>query len=274
MYAPIRSSKEVVRRLLPVMLSAVALLTLTYVVPPLNPFSVPHPELTGPLAVSAYWVAMTGGTSGIPWIGACLTAVVVGRGGITNGRRVSEMLVIVFVVTVLLGGGASLNEHVVKPVFAVSRPNILELSQSPAGTPILGLSPEEFYALPDKATRSVHLKKVLTEAVKLDESVRSHWIAETGYSFPSGHSFASMMFATFFLAMGLSFFSGRRLWVFYLLVAWALAVCFSRPILRVHSPTDVCVGALEGVLMGTLAFLLVHRILSARVPNRHGLPAC
>lgn len=274
MYAPIRSSKEVLRRMLPIMLSAVALLTLTFVVPPLNPFSVPHPELTGPLAVAAYWVALSGSTSGIPWIGACMTAILVGRGGISNGRRVTEMLLIVFVVTVLLGGGAALNEHVVKPMFAVFRPNILELSKSPVDAPILGLSPEEFYALPDKATRSEHLKKVLTEVVKLDESVRGHWIKETGYSFPSGHSFASMMFATFFLAMGLSYFSGRRLWVFYLLVVWALAVCFSRPILRVHSPTDVCVGALEGVLMGTLAFLLVHRVFSARTAHRPSLRAC
>ena len=221
----------------------------------------------------AYWIAESGGASGIPLIGALMTALVVGRGGVSNGRRVTEMLLIVFVVTVLLGGGAALDEHVVKPVFAVSRPNILELSQSPADAPILGLSPAEFYALPDKTKRSEHLTKVLTEVVKLDKSVRGHWIAETGYSFPSGHSFSSMMFATFFLAMGLSYFSGRRLWVFYLLVVWAVAVCFSRPILRVHSPTDICIGALKGILVGTLAFLLVRRILllSGRLANAPGL---
>src|SRR6185436_8236458 len=93
--------------------------------------------------------------------------------------------------------------------------------------------------------------------------VRGHWIAETGYSFPSGHSFSAMLFATYFLALGLTYFSGRRLWVFYLLAVWAVAVCFSRPILRVHSPTDVCVGAIEGVLAGVLAFLLVRGILAA-----------
>ena len=58
-------------------------------------------------------------------------------------------------------------------------------------------------------------------------SLREHWIAETGFSFPSDHSFSAMMFALFFLAMGLSHVSDKRLWVFYLLPVWAVAVCFS-----------------------------------------------
>jgi phosphatidylglycerophosphatase B len=162
----------------------------------------------------------------------------------------------------LLGGGAYLNEHVVKPAFRVPRPNILELAATPLGVPVLGMSVEAFYALPDKPTRSEHLKKVLTADMGMHELIRGHWISETGYSFPSGHSFSAMMFATFFLAMGMSYFSGRRLWIFYLLAMWGVAVCLSRPILRVHSPTDICVGALEGIAAGIVAFLLVRRLLA------------
>jgi membrane-associated phospholipid phosphatase len=70
-----------------------------------------------------------------------------------------------------------------------------------------------------------------------------------------------MMFATFFLAMGLASCSGRRLWVFYLLVPWAVMVCYSRTILRVHSPTDISIGGLEGIIVGILVFLLVRLVL-------------
>jgi phosphatidylglycerophosphatase B len=244
---------------------ALALPMLTYVVPGLNPFKVPHIDLTGPLAVAAYWVAESGGPRGVPLLGIALTGLLVSRAGITWKQRALEASVIVLAVAILLGGGAYLNEHVIKPVFAVPRPNIIELAQTPPEKPILRISAKEFYALPDKSSRSKYLQTILTGQPPLDEHVREHWITETGFSFPSDHSFSAMMFATFFLAMGFSYFSDRRLWIFYLLPLWAVAVCFSRPILRVHSPTDVCLGSLEGVLAGLLAFLLVRQVLVALI---------
>jgi phosphatidylglycerophosphatase B len=259
-------AQVVLRRLPWIMLPAVALPALTFVVPGLNPFTPPHFDLTGPPALGAYWVAESGGKRGIPMLGLALTAVLVSRRGLTCKQRVIEAAVIVLVVTALLGGGAYLNEHVVKPTFAVPRPNIIELAQTPAEAPTLKMSAAAFYGLPDHA-RGPYLNEVLTPQVPLHERVRSHWIAETGYSFPSGHSFSAMMFATFFLAMGLSHFSGKRLWPFYLLALWAVAVCFSRPILRVHSPTDICVGAVEGAVAGVLAFLLVRCVLALLVPQ-------
>jgi len=265
--------KESRRRLSRIMLPAVALPLLTYVVPGLNPFMVPHIDPTGPLAVAAYWVAESGSPRGIPLIGMALTALLVSRPGITLKQRAVEALVIVLSVTILLGGGAYLNEHVIKPAFAIPRPNILELAQTPSESPVLKMSAKEFYALPDKLARSTYLKTVLTPEFPLHERVREHWIAETGFSFPSDHSFSAMMFALFFLAMGLSHVSDKRLWVFYLLPVWAVAVCFSRPILRVHSPTDVCVGGLEGTLAGMLAFLLVRRVLAALLPAPATQPA-
>ena len=260
-------ARGVLRRLPRIMLPAVALPALTYFVPGLNPFKLPHLDLTGPLAVAAYWIAESGGTLGTPLIGLALTALLVSRSGLPGKQRAVEAFVIVLAVAALLGGGAYLNEHVVKPSFAVHRPNIIELAQTPPESPALKMSAETFYALPDKAARSEYLKEILTPEVPLHERVRGHWIAETGYSFPSGHSFSAMMFATFFLAMGLSHFSGKRLWVFYLLALWAVAVCFSRPILRVHSPTDVCIGGLEGIVAGIVAFLLVRSVLAVLVPG-------
>jgi phosphatidylglycerophosphatase B len=243
------------------MLPALALLPLTHFEPTLNPYVAPHFDLTGSLAWLAYFLATSGGTSGIPWIGIGMTALLVSRPAVPRGRRLLEIALVVCTLLLVLGCGASINEHIVKPRFHIPRPNILELAGTPPEKPLLAMSAEQFYALPDKATRSEHLKAVLAGSSWLHPFVRAHWIAETGFSFPSGHSFSSMLFATFFLALGLAYAPRNRRWCFLLLVPWAVAVCYSRPILRVHSPTDICVGGLEGFLIGCLAFLVVREIL-------------
>lgn len=249
------------------MLLAWALLALTYVESGLNPFEPSHIDLKGDLAVTAYWIAQSGGWSGVPWIGLVMTGLVISRPGISWRRRRIEASVIGLTLVVLLGGGSYLNEHVIKPKFAVPRPNIVELAKTPTSSPILKMSAAEFYEMPDKASRSDYLKTVLLPDPALDERIRDHWIAETGYSFPSGHSFSAMMVSTFFLAMGLSSFPRRGLWLYYALVLWAVAVCYSRPILRVHSSTDICVGGIQGIVIGVLAFLLVRQILELVPPD-------
>ena len=247
--------KDVLVRLCCIMLAAGALLPLAYFLPRF--------DLTGPVAQAAYWTAESGSRYGIPVIGVGMICVLLGRSGLSWRQRGAELLVILLALALLFGGAAYLNEFVVKRYFAVPRPNIRELAATPPEAPVLKMSADQFYDMPTKAVRSEHLKKVLTPEAgpAMDEHVRDHWIAETGYSFPSGHSFSAMLFATVFLALALSVFSGLRLWVFYLLVGWAVAVCFSRPILRVHSPTDICVGGFEGIVLGVLAFLLVRWLL-------------
>lgn len=254
--------KEVLTRMSCIMPTAAALLPLTYLIPPI--------DLTGPLAVAAYWTAESGGTIGTTVIALSMVIVLLGRSGLSWKQRGVELLVIVLALASLFGGAAYLNEFVVKPYFAVPRPDIIELAKPSADTSVLKSSVEEFYEMPTKALRSEYLKKVLTPDVEppMDEHVRRHWIHETGYSFPSGHSFSAMLVATVFLALGLSYFSKARLWVFYLLVVWAVAVCYSRPLLRVHSPMDVCVGGVEGILVGVLAFLLVRGVLEFVSPDR------
>ena len=199
-----------------------------------------------------------------------MTGLVVGRHGVPGKRRLLETAVIVIVLSLVLGAGAYVNEHLIKPWFAVPRPNILELADAGA----LEMTVEAFYALPNKQTRSRHLRAVLTDegfkAVNLHPLIREHWIRESGFSFPSGHSLSAMLCATFFLAMGLNLFLGRRRWPFYLLVLWAILVCYSRPILRVHSTIDVSLGGLEGAVLGALSFLLVRSILAMAAGNASG----
>jgi phosphatidylglycerophosphatase B len=255
MQPPRAPVKNVLWRLCGVMLAAGALLPLTYFLPPT--------DLTGPLAQAAFWISESGGVRGTPVVAIGMTFLVLSRAGLSWKRRGAELLVIVLALAILFGGAAYLNEYVVKPFFAVPRPDIVELAAMPPEAPVLKMSAEQFYALPTKALRREYLKTVLTPDVPpaMSARIRGHWIVETGYSFPSGHSFSAMMFAIFFLALGLRYCSTPRLWAFYVLVAWAVAVCYSRPILRLHSPLDICVGAAEGMVGGVVAFLFVYWVL-------------
>jgi phosphatidylglycerophosphatase B len=167
-------------------------------------------------------------------------------------------------VAVLAGGGAALNEYVIKPTFEIPRPNIVYLAGINGSGP-LAMPAREFYAL-DQNTRKKHLRTILeTEppVLPLHRLIRKHWIAATGYSFPSGHAFTAMFFATFFFAMGLTWLSMPRLLFSYLLLPWAVYVCYSRLVLQMHTTVDICVGGLLGLLLGVLAFVLVRISITA-----------
>lgn len=199
----------------------------------------------------------------MPLVVALAIFVVVSREGIALRQRFHEAVAMGVVLFVFLGIGAIINEHAVKPLLNSPRPNIAELSTRG----LLPESPDAFYSLPDKAQRSEKLRRTLAEAessLPMLPSVREHWINETGFSFPSGHSTAAMLVASFFFCMALAVTRGRRSLLLFALLPWALAVCYARPVLRVHRPIDITVGALQGILLGILSFVCVVFLLTPR----------
>jgi phosphatidylglycerophosphatase B len=217
----------------------------------------PAVALDGSLARGAVWAADAGGTKVVPAVALILIAIVVTRPGLTMRTRVLETVVLLGLLLVSLGAMSFANEHFIKPAMAIPRPNIVELAE----LGVLGMNPDEFYALGDKPERSAFLAERLGDprTPSLAAEVREHWVIETGYSFPSGHSLAAMTFAAFFLTLGFSYLDKRRRQVLFLLLpVWALAVIASRPLLRVHSALDIAVGAFEGLVIG-LASVLVAR---------------
>ncbi len=81
----------------------------------------------------------------------------------------------------------------------------------------------------------------------------------SGYSFPSGHTFSSIISATV-----LSKYSRRAApWV----IIFAVLIAFSRLYLYVHFPTDVLCGAVLGVALG----LAVYHITEKFLPNKEKL---
>jgi membrane-associated phospholipid phosphatase len=231
-------------------------------------FVLPIIALDGWLGELAVRVADTGSWRQLPFLVAAMLLLVVSRPGLGGRRRALEGGGFLVVLLLILAGNAELNEAVIKPIFAIPRPNLSALADQGA----LGIGVDEFYALGDKLTRRAYLGPRLEGLSEpaLSPLVRDHWEIETGYSFPSGHATASMTFASMLCAAGLYWTDGWRRTVTMLLPVWAVAVVWSRPLLRVHSPVDVSVGAAVGIGLGVLGFAALRVLIEHFGPARGG----
>jgi len=246
-----RSGAALARPMVPI-LSASALLAWLS-------FWLPEIALDGPLADFVVRVADTASWTQMPMLVVIAAVIITSRPGIPARRRAVEALVIAVVSIVALAGVAQLNEHVVKPALATSRPNLDQLAEAGALGPEIETG-ADFYALGDKQDRRDALAPLLdtVDEPALSPRVRAHWVHETGYTFPSGHATSSMTFATVLVALGFAWLSGWRQWLFAATPLWALCVVYSRPLLRVHRPIDVAVGTLQGIAIGLVAFVAIN----------------
>ncbi len=237
------------------------LMPLTFLMPRIDSTKAPFFDLTQPFSQLACWISRSGGKFGVPFIAIMMLLFLITRSGISFDRKWKEASIIILIVAISAGGGAFFNEHFIKAQLKVPRPNIVWLAGE-NGSGSLGMTVKDFYATGSKGARRIPLENALRKnPVPLSPAIRTHWIEETGYAFPSGHSFSAMFFATFFLMLAATYLTTKRLWLFYLLLPWALAVCYSRLVLRVHTPADITVGSLQGLLIGILAWAIVRSLI-------------
>jgi phosphatidylglycerophosphatase B len=244
-------------------ITAWAFIPLTFVLPYVDSTRAPYFDLTQTFSQLTYWITQSGGKYGAAVVAVAMLIQLVIFCDSTYRQKMRPGAIVVLIAAICAGGGAALNEDIVKTRLKIPRPNIVWLAGDDGAGP-LGMTAEEFYASGDKATRSMLLSNVLNARPRpllLSPSIEAHWVEETGFSLPSGHAFAAMFFATFFLMLAATYVSFNRLWLFYTLLPWALAVCYSRPILRVHTPMDITIGGLQGLLLGLLAWAVARLLL-------------
>jgi len=96
-------------------------------------------------------------------------------------------------------------------------------------------------------------------------------VRETGSSFPSGHTASSFAAA---LVIGLKYHiksKGKKYWLIYPLIAFAMIVGFSRIYVGVHYPYDVIGGAIVGSLCALAVLKYEDRLLRNRISDYLGL---
>ena len=261
---PATGIKPVLWQLAFPLLVAYALIPLSFLIPSTNATRPPFFNLNSWFALCAYGITATGDLLGAALTGILMLVILATRAATSWKHRLRETGIVLGWLVLMAGGGAALNEYVLKPALAFPRPNIVYLAGVDGSGP-LKMPAQKFYAL-EKEIRRQHLRTVLETnpaPVVLHHKIREHWIATSGHSMPSGHAFTAMFFATFFLALGLSWLSGSRLGFFYFLLPWAVAVCHSRVILSVHNPIDIFAGGTIGIALGVLAFMLTRASVAA-----------
>lgn len=205
------------------------------------------------VGVGAWFLSLTASRLVLPWLALLSVVWLVSRPGVRRERRLIRALLVATVFALFLAGGSWLNERVIKPALAVPRPSVAALVDAGA----LPEGSRAFYALPSVTQRRARLHAVMAAAVgdaaaPKDAHVRAEWGAMVGYSLPSGHAFASMLFAT--LCFGLARLLRPPGWRFagWLLAPWAVAVAWSRPLIGVHTPLDVTVGSGLGLALAMI----------------------
>lgn len=88
---------------------------------------------------------------------------------------------------------------------------------------------------------------------EIDPEIQEHWITESGFSFPSGHTFNAFLFAmilAYAIYFNRSYPHLRKL--FFIPFIWAVLVGVSRVAVGAHTALDVTAGAGLGIITGAV----------------------
>ena len=235
---------------------------LSFLLPWISASRAPYIDLSSMFSRGMYWITQSGGKFGISIIVLIVVAGIVLRRGVPLRRRWAESCVIIVVAAIFGGGGGALNEYFLKELIAIPRPNVIFLAGENGSGP-LGMRPVDFYENDTLARRKL-LEKVLDiepGPIPMLDSIKRHWIKQTGYSFPSGHAFTAMFFATFLLSIAATYSTRKSSYVYYLVLPWAITVCYSRSVLRLHTPIDITFGGLLGLVIGIVGWVIARMLI-------------
>ena len=163
---------------------------------------------------------------------------------------VRNLWVLLLLIVVVVWGGQGI-KSLLKPYFAEPRPYVVALMEQ------MHQAPDAFYQH-TKLARQRWVSQAQVFWPSLPDWQLRHWQHETGYSFPSGHSF----FVASWVLLFYSLLNFRKSWpVLIIVTLWAWAVMWSRMLLGMHWPRDLVASVV--IAWGfTLIILVVYNILS------------
>jgi phosphatidylglycerophosphatase B len=194
-----------------------------------------------------YWATQSAGRIGTFYV--VISACVLFAAGQPTARGKALIFIrSLLTLIVVLASFAYVNEHVIKPSIRASRPShtyIVRQSKSNAKL-------DSIYSLAQNNKRIFFRGLISADATtfgSIDPRILDHWVEETGYSFPSGHSFNAFLLAGI-IAFGIyqSVPKNRRA-ISAIPLLWASLVALSRVAVGAHSAWDVSVGSAMGLVL-------------------------
>ena len=206
---------------------------------------------------SAFWlfISNTGGVVGVPVISLmfCLMIAYYFEGW---RKRMLTVTISLVVFASILGAFAKFNESFIKEHLKVPRPYAKYLKAD------YNFQIDKFYQLETKDARTEYLAVFFKSNSKtglhynsnhINQNIIDHWLVETGFSFPSGHTVNSFLMAFIIGYVMLFIYQDYKRKFFYLFpFIWAVLVAISRVAVGAHSSLDILLGALMGTLFGLI----------------------
>ena len=232
-----------------VILSALAALAVTAAVCFATPIEFSGFLKEDALAPFWYYLSESGGI-----YGTAALIVIISIGVAVTGSDIGRKLVFFFgtliFLGVLLGSLAYFNEHLIKPAVKAVRPSHLYLANTGA------VDLEALYNTQDDKERMALLRRSVEDAgdklSHIHPAILKHWVFESGYSFPSGHSQNAFMLAILAAAILRERIRKGTSVVLMVPVLWAVMVCLSRVAIGIHTSYDVVAGAAAGLIIASI----------------------
>lgn len=217
--------------------------------------------------VFSYWTTESAGRIGTIALILMASIMIAALRAYTVKEGVTDFFRTFITLSVILSVFALVNEHIVKPILQVPRPSHqYMIKQSKSEVKL-----DSLYTLPADERRAFFKQLIDADTVSFknsDERILNHWLDETGYSFPSGHSFNAFLLAGI-LAFCIYHFANRKLrWLCLVPLAWAVMVAISRVAIGAHTALDVSIGSAIGLSISQ-ALLHVPGIRRLLVPDKY-----
>lgn len=197
--------------------------------------------------IICYWATQSAGRIGTFYVvlGAC---VLFAAGQPTARGKALIFIRSLLTLIVVLSLFAYVNEHAIKPSIRASRPShtyIVDHTKSNARL-------DSIYLLAETNKRKFFQGLISAEPItfeNIDPRILDHWAEETGYSFPSGHSFNAFLLAGI-IAFGIyQMVPKNRRILSAIPLLWASLVALSRVAVGAHTAWDVSVGSAMGLIL-------------------------
>ena len=194
-----------------------------------------------------YWATQSAGRIGTFYV--VIAACILFAAGQPTARGKALIFIrSLLTLIVVLSSFAYVNEHVIKPSIRASRPShsyIVKQTRSNARL-------DSIYSLAENNKRVFFRGLISADTTafgSIDPRILDHWIEETGYSFPSGHSFNAFLLAGIIAFAIYQIAPKNRRWLCTIPLLWASLVALSRVAVGAHTAWDVSVGSAMGLIL-------------------------